>query len=160
MNFAQSVRGHYIAAFLLGALLALLLLAPARAAEPAPLDRIAVVRFTAGPDQTLLRQTAVLHDDGRLLPRVTTSIARPRNTPEWVLGRNLVSVDAWSAYYLLGYDALSRFELGAFALDERSTDAAALIELPPGAYTVVVQSASPNFRAGDVLLEIYTVPAI
>lgn len=274
MNPARTNRATYVAAFLLGALLALLLLAPARAAEPAALDRLGVVRFTAGPDNTLQRQAAVLHDDGRLSLRASVIMARPTNTPAWVLGRNLVPVTAWAAYQSLGYNPLSRFELhdggvhvfigeeafllvapnfetwppdgrlinlsarlhlgspgsahgtvgfviddrprkvliraigptlarfgigawlqdpkleiwpssgpaahrndnwsdapvaddvrqaasrvGAFALDEGSADAAALVELPPGAYTVLVQSASPTFRAGDVLVEIYTVPA-
>ncbi|MDP3071401.1 MAG: hypothetical protein Q8N18_14015 [Opitutaceae bacterium] len=48
--------------------------------------------------------------------------------------------------------------VGAFPLDEGSYDAARLIELPPGAYTVSVQPYLPDSPGGDVLLEIYSVP--
>lgn len=272
MNNVRSIRATYVAAFLLGALIALLIAAPVRGAESMQLDRLAVVRFTAEPDAQLRQQNAVLHDDGRFLPRASFVISRPANTPEWVLGRNLVPVEAWAAYYNLGYNALGRFELhdggarvhigeqayllvapsfevsladgrlanisarvrladggdvatagffvddrsrvvliraigpglqrfgvtapvadpflsvkkggttvyfndnwstageasairtaatrvGAFPLDEESRDAARLIELPPGAYTVQVENASPAGGGGEVLIEIYSVPA-
>lgn len=274
MHTVRNIKTTCLAAFLIGAAIALLLAAPARSAEPAPLDRIAVVRFTAEPDGRLRQQHAVLHDDGRLALRAAFVVARPANTPDWVLGRNLIPVEAWQAYYGLGYDALRRFELldggahvqfgnlafvlvapsfaeplndgrlinvsarsrvtpgvgtdyasagfviegrartvliravgptlqrfgigawlrdpflsirpangrtlyfndnwtaageaaairavaarvGAFALDEDATDAARLVELPPGAYTVIVESATTAFTAGDVLIEIYSVP--
>ncbi len=274
MPTVRNTKSTYLAAFLVGALIALLLVAPARSAEPAPLDRIAVVRFTAEPDGRLRQQHAVLHDDGRVALRAGFVVPRPANTPDWVLGRNLIPVESWQAYYSLGYDALRRFELhdggarvhlgdlafllvapsfaeplndgrlinvsarsrvtpgvgtdyasagfviegrprtvliravgptlqrfgigawlrdpflsirpangqtlhfndnwtaaaeaaairavaarvGAFALDEAATDAARLVELPPGAYTVIVESATAAFTAGDVLIEIYSVP--
>lgn len=63
MNTVRSSRATYVAAFLLGALIALLLATPGRSAEPAALDRIAVIRFTAQPDGQLARQGALLHDE-------------------------------------------------------------------------------------------------
>ncbi len=267
--------GTYLAAFLLGALIALILALPTRAAQPAPLDRIAVVRFTAEPDGSLRQQNAILHDDGRLSLRASATVARPANFPADALGRTLISAEAWAAYFSLGFDAVRRFELqegsvrvpggtagfyfvghranaaltdgtlanvstrvhvapaagqdhatagfviegrprtvlvravgptlqrfgigawlrdptlvlrptsgparhandnwsaaanleeirlasarvGAFALDEASGDSALLVELPPGAYTAVVQSAAAAFTGGDVLIEVYLVPA-
>ncbi len=274
MNTVRNIKTTYLAAFLVGVLLALLLVAPARSAEPAPLDRLAVVRFTAEADGRLRQQHAILHDDGRLALRASFMVPRPANTPDWVLGRNLIPVESWHAYYGLGYDALRRFELhdggarvtfgdqsfllvapsfaepltdgrlinisarsrvtpgvgtdyasagfviegrprtvliravgptlqrfgvgawlrdpflsikpasgrtlyfndnwnsaaevaairevaarvGAFPLDEDAGDSARLVELPPGAYTVIVESATTAFNAGDVLIEIYSVP--
>ena len=270
MNKVRSQKAAYLAAFLIGAAVALLLAVPARSAEPFRLDRIGVVRFTAERDGQLRRQQAVLHADGRLQLRAAFTIARPANTPEWVLGRNLIPVEAWHAYYALGTGALQQFELhdfgarvyfgdeafllvapnfegplatgrvinlsaqlrisadrpgiagfvideqartvliravgptlqkfgigapapdpflsvkrngqtihfndnwnaaaesvairdaavrvGAFPLDEGARDAARLIELPPGAYTVAVEPAAADVAGGDVLLEIYSVP--
>lgn len=47
---------------------------------------------------------------------------------------------------------------GAFALPEGGKDAALLVELAPGAYTVTVESAGPAVSGGDVLVEVYSVP--
>lgn len=49
--------------------------------------------------------------------------------------------------------------VGAFPLDENSKDAACIVELPVGAYTVEVQHAAANAVAGEILIEIYTLPA-
>jgi len=48
-------------------------------------------------------------------------------------------------------------QLGAFVLDPESKDAALVITLPPGAYTVVGSSAVPG-ETGVVLVEVYVVP--
>jgi hypothetical protein len=48
--------------------------------------------------------------------------------------------------------------IGAFALDEGSRDAARLVSLESGAYTVEVAPAAPGGAGGDVLIEVYTVP--
>jgi hypothetical protein len=48
--------------------------------------------------------------------------------------------------------------VGAFPLDENSRDAARLLVLPPGAYTVHVQTAAPEVPGGHVLVEVYGVP--
>jgi hypothetical protein len=272
MNSLRSHKPTCVAAFLLGALLTLIVATPARAAGPAQLDRIAIVRFTAEPGGRLRQQHAVLHDDGRVSLRAAFMVPRPADTPDWVLGRDLVPLDSWQAYYALGYGALERFELhdggarvefggipfllvgpnfeaaradgrlanlstrgrlsaandeiiagfvvehrprvvliraigpglqrfgvsptaadpflsvkrngqtlyfndnwssageadaiqaaaarvGAFPLEPGSRDAARLIELSPGAYTLHVQPAGPGGGEGEVLLEIYSVPA-
>jgi thiol-disulfide isomerase/thioredoxin len=48
-------------------------------------------------------------------------------------------------------------QLGAFALDPDAKDAALVVTLPPGAYTVVGSSAIPG-ETGVVLVEVYLVP--
>lgn len=55
MNPTRSPKATYTAAFLLGALVALLLARPGRAAEPFQLDRVGIVRFTPAADGTLRR---------------------------------------------------------------------------------------------------------
>jgi hypothetical protein len=261
----------YLAAFLLGALLALIAVRPARAAEPFRLDRIAIVQFSLAPADQLQVRRGVLTLSQGIAWRGTSTQARPANLRPEVLDRPLVRVDAWLAYYNLGSLALAGFEVldgsqkffvgedayfavapsretllangplvnlstrahlpngngaviagfviedrartvlvravgptlrkfgigafignprlsvtrdarvvltnddwsaspdagdlrlaaarvGAFALDEGSRDAASLVILAPGAYSVHVESADPNAPAGEVLVEIYTVP--
>ncbi len=48
--------------------------------------------------------------------------------------------------------------VGAFPLDPGSFDAAQLVILPPGAYTVHVSTERTDVTDGEILLEIYTVP--
>jgi hypothetical protein len=48
-------------------------------------------------------------------------------------------------------------QVGAFPLNRASKDAAILVELQPGAYTVTVVSENPSF-GGTALLEIYVMP--
>lgn len=271
MTSLRPTRTTYIAAFILGALVALLIARPARSAEPFRLDRVGVVGFTDAGNGNLIRHTGVLEMDGRVTWRTNFTIPRPTNTPEWALRRTLITVPAWGAYRQLGPRALENFELtdgsvrfaignedfhyiapsplaavasgrmvnistrarvatggdqviagfaieerprivliravgpglarfgvspvapdpflmvkangntlatsddwwsqsdaaeireaavrvGAFPLDERSSDAARLLVLPPGAYTVHVETAGPEFTAGTVLVEIYSVP--
>lgn len=267
----QSPRGTYVAAFVLGALIALLIARPARSAEPFRLDRVGVVLFTDGGNGNLRRHTGVLEVDGQLTWRTAFDFPRPANTPDWALGRTLITVNAWGAYRQLGPRALENFELvegsvrfsvgnddfhfiapspqaavglgrmvnlstrariisggdqviagfviedrprivlvravgpslarfgvagpapdpfltvkrngvtvafddnwwtrpdadeirdaavqvGAFPLEERSRDAARLLVLAPGSYTVQVESASQDVPGGNVLVEIYSVP--
>jgi hypothetical protein len=52
--------------------------------------------------------------------------------------------------------ALAASRVGAFALGEDSADAALLLSLPPGAYTIEVRSRDAS--TGVALLEIYDVP--
>ncbi|HRE82976.1 MAG TPA: hypothetical protein PLN52_18165 [Opitutaceae bacterium] len=70
----------------------------------------------------------------------------------------LAQNDNWSAGSPANTAALvtAFSQVGAFALPEGSTDAALLIELPPGAYTAHLRSALP--AAGDALLEVYVLP--
>jgi hypothetical protein len=95
MNSIRSTRATYMASFLLGVLVALIVAKPARAAEPFRLDRIGVVQFTALGEGVLRRQSGVLHQDGRISWRITSEVPRPANTPEWALGRTLVTNAAW-----------------------------------------------------------------
>jgi len=271
MNSFRSIRATYIASFLLGVLIALIVAKPARAAEPFRLDRVGVVQFAALGEGVLRRQSGVLHQDGRISWRITSELPRPANTPEWALGRTLVTNAAWLSYRALGPTALDNFELaegmvrfaigdesyhvvavnplaylatgrlinistrarvaaggdeviagfviegqpravlvravgptlarfgvagpvpdpflsvkrngvtlqfndnwwarpdaaeirqaaamvGAFPLDDNSRDAARLLVLSPGAYTVHVQTAAPEVPGGHVLVEVYSVP--
>ena len=48
--------------------------------------------------------------------------------------------------------------VGAFPLPEGGKDAALLVELQPGAYTVSVESAAPVSATGELLVEVYRVP--
>ncbi len=48
--------------------------------------------------------------------------------------------------------------VGAFPLPEGGKDAALLVELQPGAYTVSVESVGPAPAAGELLVEVYRVP--
>jgi hypothetical protein len=271
MQSVRFAKTYYIAAFVLGALVALLVAAPAHSAETFRLDRVAIVQFTAGDDGKLLRHQGVLHHDGRVFAGATFEVVRPANTPAWALDRNLIRVEAWQSYYALGSGALANFTLleggvrayfgdeaflhvapdpeatpaggrminlstrarittigepavagfviegqprivlvraigpslarfglsapapdpflsvkrngqtiyfndnwsaageseairdaaartGAFPLDPGSRDAARLVLLAPGAYTVEVEPAGPDISGGEVLLEIYSVP--
>lgn len=270
MNASTSRRGTYLAAFLLGALLALIAAMPARAGEAFRLDRVAIVRFSDLGDGKLLRQSGVLHLDGRTEWRGSSQLSRPANTPDWALDRFLVSVHAWLGYYGLGPESLANFELaegsvrfaigsesfhfvapnplafvasgrlinistlariaaggdeivagfviedrprvvlvravgpglerfnipgtpdpallvrrdgqtltfndnwwtaadanrtrraaarvGAFPLDDQSRDAARVLRLGPGSYTLHAHTAAPDVPGGKVLLEVYSVP--
>jgi hypothetical protein len=271
MHYLRQPKATYVAAFLLGALLALVAVKPARAAETFRLDRIAIVQFSLAPDNQLQLRHGILSVDGQIAWRASHLLPRPVGLRPEALNRPLVRVDSWLAYYNLGYGAVSAFELldgsvklfvgddayfavapspdallangplinlstrahlpagngaaiagfviedrartvliravgptlrkfgvgafvgnprlnvtrqaqvilanddwasgpeagdirraaarvGAFALDEGSGDAASLVLLSPGAYSVHVSSADPNAPAGEVLIEIYPVP--
>lgn len=73
LHLRRRTLGTYVAAFLLGALIALILAQPARGATPAPLDRIGVVRFSAETEGMVRPQNAILHD--------CCSNSRPAATP-------------------------------------------------------------------------------
>lgn len=271
MSSHRSAKRHYVAAFILGALIALLLSASARAADPFRLDRVGVVRFSPAGSDRLLTQQGVLLLTGEVNWRPAVEIARPPQTPDWALNRTLITVEAYAAYRILGLYALQGFELqegaqnifigdqtykaigtnpepyifdgtlinlstratladagdelvagfvvekrarpvliravgpglvkfgvagavadpffslkkgtqtvhssddwsnqsdarlvaaatahvGAFPLDQGSRDAARVVLLEPGAYTVHVTTAGPGIRGGNVLVEIYSLP--
>ncbi|HUR59303.1 MAG TPA: hypothetical protein VM029_16425 [Opitutaceae bacterium] len=113
MNPLRSPKSTYVAAFLLGGLIALLLARPGRGAEAFRLDRLAIVRFSPTPDGRLLLQNGVLDLAGDVAWRGTQNIARPPGVPEWVLNRNLVNVQAWAAFHNLGGNATGNFEIRA-----------------------------------------------
>lgn len=66
--------------------------------------------------------------------------------------------DDWSARYDAAEIRAAAARVGAFPLADASKDAALLVELPPGAYTVSVESAGPAINGGEVLVEVYSVP--
>ena len=111
MNPLRSPKSTYVAAFLLGGLIALLLAHPSRGAEPFRLDRLAVVRFTATDDGRLILQNGVLDLAGDVAWRGSQNIPRPANAPEWALNRHLVNVNAWLAFHNLGGNATANFEI-------------------------------------------------
>lgn len=74
------------------------------------LDRIGIVRYTDLGDDRLKQSLGVLHSDRSITWGPSYEIPRPENTPAWILGRDLVPVDAWIAYYRLGPTALHNFE--------------------------------------------------
>ncbi len=104
-------RSRPFAAYLLGGLVALWLAAPARAAAPFRLDRIAIVRIQPEENNRLLLRHGVLESTGTVAWRGTQSIARPDHTPAWALDRNLVNATAWLAFYSLGGLATADFEI-------------------------------------------------
>jgi len=73
-------------------------------------------------------------------------------------GQTLLANDDWSGNPDQDEVRRAAAYVAAFPLDEASRDAASLVMLAPGAYTVIVESADPSRPAGDVLVEIYTVP--
>lgn len=111
MSPLRSPKSTYVAAFLLGGLIALLLAAPARSAEVFRLDRIAIVQITPAAEDQLLLRHGVLEVSGDIAWRGTRTIARPANTPAWALNRNLVNATAWLAFYSLGGLATADFEI-------------------------------------------------
>ena len=72
--------------------------------------------------------------------------------------RTILANDDWSGGPEAGDIRRAAVRVGAFALEEGSRDAASLVILGPGAYSVHVDSADSHGPAGEVLIEIYTVP--
>jgi hypothetical protein len=72
--------------------------------------------------------------------------------------QSIAGNDDWSDQ--AGVDLLiaAAGRVGAFPLESGSRDAARLLILPPGAYSVRVEQIVPNVTGDEVLLEIYTVP--
>jgi hypothetical protein len=110
-KLSRSAKAEIIAVLLLGALIALLLVTPTRAAEPFRLDRLAIVRPSLADDGRLLLRHGVLDLSGAIAWRATRTIARPANLQEWVIDRDLVNVNAWLAFRNLGGEATANFEI-------------------------------------------------
>ena len=66
--------------------------------------------------------------------------------------------DDWHTRHDAAQIRTAALAAGAFPLAEGGKDAALLVELPPGAYTVVVENAPQAGAGGEVLLEVYSVP--
>jgi hypothetical protein len=66
--------------------------------------------------------------------------------------------DNWSTRPDAALIAAATAHAGAFPLDTGSADAALVLVLQPGAYTVHATTAGPAIRGGNVLLEVYSLP--
>jgi hypothetical protein len=68
------------------------------------------------------------------------------------------SNDNWSDHAEANRVRLATARVGAFTLDDNSRDAARLLRLEPGAYTVHAELSPANPTGGAVLVEVYSVP--
>lgn len=157
MHLHRSPKSTHVAGFLFGGLIALLLAAPARAAEAFRLDRLPVVRFTDTADNQLLRRTGVLNISGDVAWRITQTIPRPANTPAWALDRNLVNVTTWLAFHSLGGPALADFEIQEGGVHAPVGDQSYLFVAPREGATVATGkliniSTRAKLLGGDVIV--------
>lgn len=157
MNKLRSPKSTYVAAFLLGGLVALLVSAPARSAEVFRLDRIPIVRFTAAADNQLHRRTGVLNISGDVDWRITQTIPRPENTPAGALDRNLVNVTTWLAFHSLGSLTLADFEIQQGGVHVEISDQNYLFVAPREGATVATGkliniSTRAKLLGGDVVI--------
>jgi hypothetical protein len=73
-------------------------------------------------------------------------------------GQSVVGNDDWSNQIFPNLVEQISARVGAFPLDIASFDAATVLILTPGAYTVHVGSDRSDVSSGDVLVEVYSVP--
>ena len=96
---------------------------------------------------------------GPSLRRFNVASAHP--DPWLVIRRGRESVsgnDDWSNQASASLVEQITARVGAFPLDPGSFDAATVLILPPGAYTVQVGTDRSDVSSGDVLVEVYSVP--
>jgi hypothetical protein len=74
-------------------------------------------------------------------------------------GQTIVGNDDWTNQADRALVEAIAARVGAFPLEQGSYDAAQFVILPPGAYTVHVGSDRSDVFSGEVLVEIYSVPA-
>ena len=74
------------------------------------------------------------------------------------LTQTVIGNDDWSNQPRSDRIIAAAARVGAFPLDTAAYDAAVLVTLPPGAYTVHVASELINTHSRDVLVEVYGVP--
>jgi hypothetical protein len=74
-------------------------------------------------------------------------------------GQTLVFNDNWSEQPARSEVEAATTTVGAFPLAAGSADAARVITLSPGAYTVRVEGATTTTAGGTVLIEVYDLPA-
>lgn len=123
-------------------------------------------RVAAGGDEVIAGFVIEGHPRTVLVRAVGPTLARfgvagPVPDPFLTVKRNGVSLqfnDNWWARPDAAEIRQASRMVGAFPLDENSRDAARLLVLPPGAYTVHVQTAAPDVPGGQVLVEVYSVP--
>lgn len=88
-------------------------------------------------------------------------VASPHPDPWLAIKRGNQTIggnDDWSNQQNVELVEKATARVGAFPLNTGSFDAAKLMILPPGAYTVHVSTDLINIRDRDVLIEIYSVP--
>lgn len=74
-------------------------------------------------------------------------------------GQTLQFSNDWSTQPDAAEIRNAALRVGAFALPEGGRDAAVLTELSAGAYTVAVERAASDLPGGEILVEVYSVPA-
>lgn len=88
-------------------------------------------------------------------------VAGPTPDPFLSIKRNGMTIhfnDNWWSGLDGSVNQRAALHVGAFPLESNSRDAAKVVILGPGSYTVEVQTASPEVPGGDILLEVYSVP--
>lgn len=101
-----------------------------------------LIRAVGPTLSTLGVSTSLANPTLRLVRQDTGATVRENN--DWELGNDATEVAEVAA------------EVGAFALPTGSKDAALLINLPPGVYTAIVDTADGS--SGIALVEVYEVP--
>ncbi|WP_221031055.1 hypothetical protein [Actomonas aquatica] len=116
-----------------------------------------VVRDPAGfdrPARLLLRAVG----PGLTAFNVNNTLTAPRLVLRDASGTVIRAAATWHEEADAAQIAYATPQVGAFPLAEDATDAAMLVELPPGVFTMAVESADSSQTSGIVLLEIYLLP--
>jgi subtilisin family serine protease len=74
----------------------------------------------------------------------------------WSNGSKMATSTVWGSEPNAQKIKATAVQVGAFALNDNSRDAALLMNLEPGVYTAVIRGAAGNF--GTALVEVYAVP--
>ena len=106
----------------------------------------------SGPVNLLIRGIGPTLEGFGVIGVVEDPVLTIRDASNQVIGAN----DDWESDGLGSALAAMSESVGAFALEEGSTDAAVLLVLDPGSYTVVLSGKSGGTGTG--LIEIYLVP--
>lgn len=129
-------------------------------ARTAPGERVATAGFVIVDPQNFDRTARVLlRVIGPTLTRY--GVAAPLADPVLTLfnGRSdkLLTVDNWSDVPSATQTATTAQQVGAFDLPANSKDAAVVLDLPPGVYSVQATGAAGTAETGVTLIEIYLV---
>lgn len=124
-------------------------------------------RTVLSPGQTIIAGFVILDRPRTVLVRAvgpglaSFGVATAHPDP-WLAvkrGRETISGnDDWALQANAGLVAKAAARVGAFPLEPGSLDAAHILTLPPGAYTVQVSSEREDVREREVLVEVYSVP--
>jgi hypothetical protein len=91
---------------------------------------------------------------------VNDAVANPVLRLKQPDGQTIASNDDWHQSPVAPEIRDAAVRVGAFPLNESSADAALLVELPPGAYTVQLESGAAPAVGSSVLVEVYSVPEV